>query len=209
MNQNMQEAPELPPRLPINVYGESLARWHYKGFYYGPDRQAIPAEIAAMGDQQQAEIALKNWRSQQEQRDAEMTEAKEAEEAQELQAKEEAERREEQDKEDEIERRAQARVKEIMDGNPDPAPTVATDKNPSTDTVPGPDDEAGSEQTEPLTKKQELAAILAECKTKAELEAQLRDVHYLHIKRAVEGFEKTPGNKAKNIAILAECLELT
>lgn len=207
MNQNLQDAPDLPPRLPMNVYGISLARWHYEGFYYGPNREAIPDEIAAMADEQQASIALKNYLSRETQRQYEMTEAAAAEAAQELEAAQEAEERELKQLEVEIERRAQSRAAEIIAAAQQTSeqtsdPVDDSDENPE-------DGENPPSEAVTETPQEKLGEILSTCTTRLQLEAQLNTVPWQHINHAVEMIDKTPGKKSENIAILAEHLELT
>ena len=158
------------------------------GFHYGPDRQPIPDEIASMADEQQAEVALTNYRSQEAQREQEMSAAVEAERVKEAEALAEAERREKQDMEDEIERRAQARAAEIIAGGKNTA-----------------GDEDKSDAVEP---ELELTDILASCTTAAQLDESLTGVSWQRIKAAVEGLGMEPGDKKANIALLAEHLGL-
>lgn len=228
MNQNLQDAPVLPPHLPMNIYGVSLGRWHYKGFYYGPDRNPIPEQIAAMEDEEQAAIMLKNYLEQESQRQFEMSEAAEAEAEKERQAAQEAEDRDLQELDEEIERRAQSRAAEIIAAAQEPTPV---DPSPPTPVVEEPEDVPEHEEgntvlgtrgtdapatagpgeavgSDAATSRQNLAEILSNCTTKAQLEEQLASVQWQHITRAVERVGKTPGKKTENIAILAEHLGL-
>ena len=210
---NLQDAPILPPKTPMNVYGVSLARWALKGpdgrvWYYGPDRQPIPADIAAMAEEQQATVALENYRSQETQRQLEASAAVAAERAKEAEAVAEAERREQQEMEDEIERRAQVRAAELIaesrstkaESKPAPARLAEPKPDPEPEPAPAP--------TAPAAPLGELAEILSTCSTRAALEEALTDVPWQHIKATVEKLGKTPGKKTENISILADYLEL-
>ncbi len=205
MNQNLNEAPPLPPNMLPNIYGNSLARWAIdkdgERFYYGPNREPIPYEVAAMGDEQQARVALENFRSQEDQRQQEMSEAAQAEAEKEAEALAEAERRDLQELEDEIERRAQSRAADLIDAaNKEPA-----DAGPGTDQ--DEDDQDSDTESQPAPVK-ELAEIIDSCTTKTELEAELKDVQWQHIKKAVAKLGLPTGNKTQNIETLAGHLGL-
>ena len=195
---NLQDAPVLPPNLTPNIYGISLARWHYKGFHYGPDRQPMPDHIAGMEDEKQAEVALKNYHAQEVKELEIMQEAAAAEAEKEAQAIAEAKKREEAEVEAEIERRANARAAEIIaEARKQPGPAQTKTEDLPVDTT---DDDSAPK---------ELGALLAACKTKDDLIATLKDVHWLNIRRAVEGFGEEPGKKKENVEILAKHLGLS
>ena len=210
---NLAEAPELPARMLPNIYGVSLARWAYMGFHYGPDRNPMPDEIAAMDDVQQAESALKNYLELEAQRVEEESEAAKAAARQEQLAKDEAERREAEDYEAEIERRAQARAAEIIAEAGQPEPPVAVIPGPPVAVPSGEDDDTPptdfpADVVADPNRKAALSDILAGCTSKVQLISEMKDVPWQTIKAAVVNYGKEPGDKPANIDILAEILEL-
>jgi hypothetical protein len=179
-----------------NCYGVSIARWYIDGVYYGPDREPIPDHIAAMDNEEQAAIALENYKEQERIEAEQMRESEEAERRREEEILAENKRRKEEELEAEIERRAELKAQEKVQA------LLADQEAASLN-----GDEGNQDKKEQRT--EELTDILAGCTTKDELHTKMKSVPWQNIQKAVEGLGLEKGeDKTANIEILAGHLGL-
>lgn len=213
---------QVPSKMQPNIIGASYGQYYIgpriaedeQPHWFNADKVEIPLNISDMAIEQ-GETAFRSWEREEKVLKEEATHAAVAEAKQLKEAEKEAERRAAAQKQKEIDAGVDKALREMgidpaTKGHRKAVHEVVDGKNPQSSSV----SSTSSKSSAPITnKEQKLSDLIAKCKTESELNATVKNVPHQIIAKLVAKLGKTPetgeGAKAKNIAIVAQELNLT